>query len=48
MVSEHLTAYLEKIYGMICDNLKKEISPFLNLCIQATQIHKGQINKRVI
>ena len=40
MVSEHLTAYLEKIYGMICDNLKKEISPFLNLCIQVGILYK--------
>ncbi|CAA6658569.1 unnamed protein product [Spirodela intermedia] len=31
---QHLTAYVEKIYGMIRDALKKEISPFLNLCIQ--------------
>ncbi|KAK3146091.1 hypothetical protein QOZ80_3BG0261500 [Eleusine coracana subsp. coracana] len=30
-----LTAYVEKIYGIIRDNLKKEISPFLTMCIQA-------------
>ncbi|KAL6326958.1 hypothetical protein AAG906_012642 [Vitis piasezkii] len=35
LFKQHLTAYLEKIYGMIRDSLKKEISPFLNLCIQA-------------
>uniref|UniRef100_A0AB38Z7G9 TRAFAC class myosin-kinesin ATPase2 n=1 Tax=Paeonia suffruticosa TaxID=45171 RepID=A0AB38Z7G9_PAESU len=35
LFKQHLTAYVEKIYGMIRDNLKKEISPFLNLCIQA-------------
>ncbi|GJN23324.1 hypothetical protein PR202_gb10963 [Eleusine coracana subsp. coracana] len=29
-----LTAYVEKIYGIIRDNLKKEISPFLTMCIQ--------------
>ncbi|GAV69100.1 Myosin_head domain-containing protein/IQ domain-containing protein/DIL domain-containing protein/Myosin_N domain-containing protein [Cephalotus follicularis] len=32
---QHLTAYVEKIYGMIRDSIKKEISPFLHLCIQA-------------
>ncbi|KAK3149354.1 hypothetical protein QOZ80_3AG0216210 [Eleusine coracana subsp. coracana] len=30
-----LTAYVEKIYGIIRDNLKKEISPLLTMCIQA-------------
>lgn len=35
LFKQHLTAYVEKIYGMIRDALKKEISPFLNLCIQA-------------
>ncbi|KAK9282815.1 hypothetical protein L1049_011037 [Liquidambar formosana] len=35
LFKQHLTAYVEKIYGMIRDHLKKEISPFLNLCIQA-------------
>ncbi|KAL6637848.1 hypothetical protein ACP70R_025420 [Stipagrostis hirtigluma subsp. patula] len=32
---QQLTAYVEKIYGIIRDNLKKEISPFLTMCIQA-------------
>ncbi|KAF9609184.1 hypothetical protein IFM89_013574 [Coptis chinensis] len=35
LFKQHLTAYVEKIYGMIRDSLKKEISSFLNLCIQA-------------
>ncbi|XP_038720466.1 myosin-12 isoform X1 [Tripterygium wilfordii] len=35
LFKQHLTACVEKIYGMIRDNLKKEISQFLNLCIQA-------------
>jgi len=35
---QQLTAYVEKIYGIIKDNLKKEISPFLTLCIQVQQI----------
>ncbi|KAL6894082.1 hypothetical protein ACP4OV_008180 [Aristida adscensionis] len=32
---QQLTAYVEKIYGIIRDYLKKEISPFLTMCIQA-------------
>lgn len=35
LFKQQLTAYVEKIYGMIRDNLKKEISPQLALCIQA-------------
>ncbi|KAM2004733.1 hypothetical protein ACFX15_028150 [Malus domestica] len=35
LFKQHLTAFVEKIYGTIRDILKKEISPFLNLCIQA-------------
>ncbi|XP_009395668.2 myosin-12-like isoform X1 [Musa acuminata AAA Group] len=35
LFKQQLTAYVEKIYGMIRDSLKKEISPFLTLCIQA-------------
>lgn len=34
LFKQQLTAYVEKIYGMIRDNLKKEISPQLGLCIQ--------------
>ncbi|KAL2478562.1 Myosin-12 [Forsythia ovata] len=35
LFKQHLTACVEKLHGMIRDSLKKEISPFLNLCIQA-------------
>ncbi|KAL4200292.1 hypothetical protein AMTRI_Chr03g55660 [Amborella trichopoda] len=35
LFKQQLTAYVEKIYGMIRDTLKKEITPFLNMCIQA-------------
>ncbi|XP_010522267.1 PREDICTED: myosin-12 isoform X2 [Tarenaya hassleriana] len=35
LFKQHLAAYIEKIYGTIRDNLKKEISPFLTLCIHA-------------
>ena len=34
LFKQQLTASLDKIYGMIRDNLKKEISPLLGLCIQ--------------
>ncbi|WOH14554.1 hypothetical protein DCAR_0934074 [Daucus carota subsp. sativus] len=35
LFKQHLTACVERIYGLIRDSLKKDISPFLNLCIQA-------------
>jgi len=35
---QQLTAYVEKIYGIMRDNLKKEISPFLTMCIQVQQL----------
>jgi len=38
LFKQQLTAFLEKIYGMIRDNLKKEISPLLGLCIQVPMI----------
>jgi myosin-5 len=31
---QQLTALLEKVYGIIRHNLKKELSPLLGLCIQ--------------
>ncbi|KAL6981560.1 hypothetical protein U1Q18_023186 [Sarracenia purpurea var. burkii] len=40
LFKQHLTACVEKIYGMIRDGLKKEISPFLNLCIQVRILYK--------
>ena len=36
LFKQQLTAFLEKIYGMIRDNLKKEISQVLELCIKVT------------
>lgn len=36
LFKQHLTACVEKIYGMIRDSLKKEISPFLSMCIQVS------------
>ena len=34
LFKQQLTAYLEKIYGIIRDNLKKELTSVLALCIQ--------------
>ncbi|KAE8734661.1 Myosin-9 [Hibiscus syriacus] len=36
---------VEKIYGMIRDNLKKEISPLLGLCIQAPRTSRASLVK---
>ncbi|XP_062149505.1 myosin-6-like isoform X2 [Alnus glutinosa] len=41
LFKQQLTAYVEKIYGIIRDNLKKEISSFLSSCIQAPRTSKG-------
>lgn len=51
LFKQHLTAYVEKIYGLIRDNIKKEISPFLNLCIQvktykSTDLQKHNVSKK--
>ncbi|KAI4345961.1 hypothetical protein L6164_013044 [Bauhinia variegata] len=35
LFKQQLTAYVEKIYGIIRDNLKKDLSPLLSSCIQA-------------
>ncbi|KAL9168799.1 hypothetical protein ABFS82_04G038800 [Erythranthe guttata] len=45
LFKQQLTAYVEKIYGMIRDNLKKEISPQLGLCIQAPRISRANLMK---
>lgn len=34
LFKQQLTASVEKIFGLIRDNLKKEISPLLGHCIQ--------------
>ncbi|KAF3322852.1 Myosin-J heavy chain [Carex littledalei] len=36
LFKQQLTACVEKIYGMIRDSLKKEIGPFLTMCIQVS------------
>ncbi|WOK91583.1 myosin-12-like [Canna indica] len=42
LFKQQLTAYVEKIYGMIRDSLKKEISPFLTMCIQAPRSSRAR------
>ncbi|KAL1807997.1 hypothetical protein ACET3Z_024987 [Daucus carota] len=45
LFKQQLTAYVEKFYGMIRDNLKKEISPLLGLCIQAPRTSRASLVK---
>ncbi|CAH8320959.1 unnamed protein product [Eruca vesicaria subsp. sativa] len=45
LFKQHLTACVEKIYGLIRDNLKKELSPLLGLCIQAPKASRGTAGK---
>jgi len=45
LFKQQLTAFLEKIYGMIRDNLKKEISPLLGLCIQVPRTSRASLIK---
>ncbi|GKU86169.1 hypothetical protein SLEP1_g731 [Rubroshorea leprosula] len=40
---QQVAAYVEKIYGIIRDNLKKELHSLLNLCIQAPRTSKGGV-----
>ncbi|KAH9729012.1 Myosin-6 [Citrus sinensis] len=43
LFKQQLAAYVEKIYGIIRDNLKKELSSLLSLCIQAPRTSKGSV-----
>lgn len=43
LFKQQLTAYMEKIYGIIRDNLKKELTPLLASCIQAPRTSKGSV-----
>ncbi|XP_071726546.1 myosin-12 [Rutidosis leptorrhynchoides] len=47
LFKQHLTACVEKLYGMIRDSLKKEISPFLNSCIQAPRSTRARPTRGV-
>jgi myosin-5 len=40
LFKQQLTGCVEKIFGLIRDNLKKEISPLLGSCIQAPKIQR--------
>lgn len=45
LFKQQLTTFLENRYGMIRDNLKKEISPLLGLCIQAPRTSRASLVK---
>ncbi|KAL3655801.1 hypothetical protein CASFOL_000197 [Castilleja foliolosa] len=48
LFKQQLTACVEKIFGFIRDNLKKEISPLLGQCIQApknNRVHGGKSSR---
>ncbi|XP_073135528.1 myosin-6-like [Henckelia pumila] len=44
LFKEQLTAYVEKIYGIIRENSKKELLSLVSLCIQAPQSSGGSFN----
>ncbi|KAL2896921.1 Myosin-15 [Bienertia sinuspersici] len=46
LFKQQLTASVEKIFGLIRDNLKKEISPLLGVCIQAPKAARGGKSSR--
>jgi len=43
LFKQQLTAFVEKIYGMVRDNVKKEITPQLGQCIQAPRVGRGGV-----
>ncbi|KAJ8558195.1 hypothetical protein K7X08_004961 [Anisodus acutangulus] len=43
LFKQQLAAYVEKIYGIIRDNLKKELGSLISLCIQAPRTSKGSL-----
>lgn len=45
LFKQQLTACLEKIFGLVRDNLKKELSPFLSQCIQAPKSARAPAGK---
>lgn len=45
LFKQQLTACVEKIFGLIRDNIKKELSPLLGLCIQAPKIARGKSSR---
>uniref|UniRef100_A0A0D6QU19 Dilute domain-containing protein n=1 Tax=Araucaria cunninghamii TaxID=56994 RepID=A0A0D6QU19_ARACU len=45
LFKQQLTAYVEKIYGIMRDNIKKDISALLGLCIQAPRTSRASMVK---
>ncbi|KAH9321117.1 hypothetical protein KI387_015756, partial [Taxus chinensis] len=45
LFKQQLTAALEKVYGLIRDNIKRELTPKLNLCIQAPRVSRVSMVK---
>lgn len=45
LFKQQLTAYVEKIYGIIRDNMKKDLTHLLTSCIQAPRTLKASINR---
>ncbi|KAM0949717.1 putative myosin ATPase [Dioscorea sansibarensis] len=43
LFKQQLTAYVEKIYGIIRDNTKKDLTSLLSLCIQAPRTARGSM-----
>ncbi|KAI0513978.1 hypothetical protein KFK09_010010 [Dendrobium nobile] len=43
LFKQQLTAYVEKIYGIIRDNMKKDLTHLLTLCIQAPRTAKSSM-----
>nr|DAD20122.1 TPA_asm: hypothetical protein HUJ06_021585 [Nelumbo nucifera] len=43
LFKQQLTAYVEKIYGIIRDNVKKDLASLLSLCIQAPRTSRGNV-----
>ncbi|XP_074590119.1 myosin-6-like isoform X1 [Curcuma longa] len=43
LFKQQLTAYVEKIYGMIRDNVKKNLSSMLSLCIQSLRTRETML-----
>ena len=41
LFKQQLTAFVEKIYGFLRDNVKREITPQLGSCIQAPRAARG-------
>ncbi|KAK1392244.1 hypothetical protein POM88_011300 [Heracleum sosnowskyi] len=46
LVKEHFMAYVEERYGLMRDNLKKELGMFLFLCIQMVEEEKLRMVKK--